>query len=108
MRAGLEFVIDSHFVGIEKPDPRIFALALERLGVAPERALYVGDIRSVDAAGARAAGMQFVLIDPFGDYAPEGMPRIRTIAALPEYVSRAFTSPAHAGDGSHRAGSRST
>ncbi len=108
VRAGLEFVIDSHVVGIEKPDPRIFALALERLGVAPERALYVGDIRSVDAAGAAAAGMQFVLIDPFGDYAPEGMPRIAAIAALPEHVNARFTLPAHAVGGSSRAGSRST
>jgi HAD superfamily hydrolase (TIGR01509 family) len=44
--------------GAAKPDPRIFELALERLGVAPERALHIGD-RSVDEEGARAAGMQF-------------------------------------------------
>ncbi len=100
VREGLEFVIDSHVVGIEKPDARIFALALDRLGVAPARALYVGDIRSVDAAGAAAAGMQFVLIDPIGDYAPRGMARIPGIAALPEFVHRTYTTPAHAGDGS--------
>ncbi|MFN8587065.1 MAG: HAD family hydrolase [Candidatus Eisenbacteria bacterium] len=100
VRAGLEFVVDSHVVGIEKPDPRIFALALGRLGVAPERALYVGDIRSVDAAGAAAAGMHFVLIDPIGDYATAGMHRIPAIAALPEFVNRTFTIPAHAGGGS--------
>src|SRR5205814_3459870 len=39
--AGLEFVIDSHRVGIEKPDPAIFRIALERMALAPERALYV-------------------------------------------------------------------
>ena len=41
-----------------KPDPRIFALALERLGVAPDRSLHIGD-GAVDAAGAAAAGMNF-------------------------------------------------
>ena len=44
--------------GAAKPDPRIFALALERLGVAPERALHIGD-GAVDEAGAAAAGMNF-------------------------------------------------
>ncbi|NOT57810.1 MAG: HAD-IA family hydrolase [Deltaproteobacteria bacterium] len=33
-------VIDSHDVGVEKPDPRIFALALERIGVRPDQALF--------------------------------------------------------------------
>lgn len=97
VREGLEFVIDSHVVGIEKPDPRIFHLALDRLGVAPERALYVGDIRSVDAAGAAGAGMHFVLIDPTGHYAAPGMHHITTIAGLPEFVRATFTLPAHTG-----------
>jgi putative hydrolase of the HAD superfamily len=44
--------------GAAKPDPRIFALALERLGVAPDRALHIGD-GAVDEAGATAAGMNF-------------------------------------------------
>ncbi len=96
---GLEFVVDSHHVGVEKPDPRIFAVALERLGVAPQHALYIGDIRSVDEAGARAAGMRFVLLDPYGDYAVNGTPRIATIDELPEWLDRHFTpaSPLAAG-----------
>jgi putative hydrolase of the HAD superfamily len=89
VRAGLEFVVDSGRVGVEKPDPRIFHLALERLGVAPERALYVGDIRSVDEAGARAAGMRFVLVDPWMDYG-EGPDRIEDIAALPAWIAARF------------------
>jgi putative hydrolase of the HAD superfamily len=60
----LEFVLDSSVIGVEKPDPRIFRLALERLGLAPDEAVYVGDIYSVDVLGARAAGMQAVLLDP--------------------------------------------
>jgi putative hydrolase of the HAD superfamily len=89
VRSGLEFVVDSHVVGVEKPDPRIFSIALERLGVAPERALYVGDIRSVDETGARAAGMHFVLLDPTGDYA-DGVPHVASIGVLPEWIERHF------------------
>jgi len=40
---------------VREADPAIFRLALERMGVAPALALFVGDIRSVDEAGARAA-----------------------------------------------------
>ena len=49
-------MIDSALVGVEKPDPAIFRAALEALGVAPEEALYVGDLYEVDVVGARAAG----------------------------------------------------
>ena len=91
VREGLEFVVDSHLVGIEKPDPRIFAVALERLGVAPERALYVGDIVSVDRDGSRAASMHFTLIDPSGDYAPPGVAAIRTIDGLYDHLQQRFT-----------------
>ena len=94
VREGLEFVIDSQDVGIEKPDPRIFDLALGRLGVDPERALYVGDIRSVDEVGSHAAGMQFVLLDPDGTYAGDGAAAIPTIADLPAYVAGTFLTPA--------------
>ena len=40
----LDFVIDSSKVGVEKPDPRIFHLALERAGVAAAEGVYVGDL----------------------------------------------------------------
>ncbi len=87
---GIEFVVDSHRVGVEKPDPAIFRIALDRLQVPAERALYVGDIRSVDEAGARGAGMWFVLIDPWSDYAAEGAPSIPGIDALPGWITATF------------------
>jgi putative hydrolase of the HAD superfamily len=93
MTRGLEFVIDSHLVGVEKPDPRIFRMALERLGIAPERALFVGDIRSVDEAGARSAKMPFVLIDPYGDYAAPGAPAIAGLEALGAFVASSYAVP---------------
>ena len=93
VREGLEMVIDSFLVGIEKPDPAIFHLGLERLGVPARRALYVGDIRSVDEMGSAAAGMHFVLIDPSGSYRAPGGPSVRTIDELPAWIVQRFDVP---------------
>jgi putative hydrolase of the HAD superfamily len=62
----LDFVIDSFEVGVEKPDPRIFRLALEKMGVGAAQAVYVGDLYSIDVLGARAAGLPAILLDPGG------------------------------------------
>jgi len=63
-------VIDSAVVGVEKPDPRIFRLALAQAGVPPSAAVYVGDLYSVDVVGARRAGLDAVLLDPRGYWGP--------------------------------------
>lgn len=63
-----DVIIDSQVVGFEKPDPRIFQLALERLGTSAEDAMYVGDIYSIDMLGARAAGIPGKLMDQHGRY----------------------------------------
>jgi FMN phosphatase YigB (HAD superfamily)/predicted kinase len=49
-------------VGFPKPDPRPFRAALAPLGIPPERAVHVGDLRRTDVAGARALGMRSVRI----------------------------------------------
>ena len=54
-----EAVIDSAFVGMRKPEREIYALTLERLGVAPEAALLLDDIE-INCAAAREAGMRAV------------------------------------------------
>jgi putative hydrolase of the HAD superfamily len=51
-------VVTSARAGVAKPDPAIFRLALDELGVAPDRALHVGD-EPIDEEGARAAGLAF-------------------------------------------------
>lgn len=55
---------------MKKPDPRIFMLACDGLGVAPDRCLYVGDGGSNELTGASAVGMQAVMIAPFDDDVP--------------------------------------
>ncbi len=61
-------VVDSSLVGAAKPDPAIFTPALEALGVAAHRALYVGDTPHADVRGARNAGMPVVQLDPYDLY----------------------------------------
>jgi len=75
-------IIDSHDVGVEKPDPRIFHLALERAGARPETALHAGDLYHVDVVGARAAGLAAVLVDEADLYADHPCVRVPSLAAL--------------------------
>lgn len=77
----LDFVLDSHEVGVEKPDPRIFRLALERAGVEPAGAAYVGDLYSVDVRGARAAGLGAWLLDPGRCWGPRDCPTAPDVLA---------------------------
>jgi putative hydrolase of the HAD superfamily len=64
--AHLDFVVDSGEAGVEKPDQRIFDLALTRAGIAAAEAAYIGDFYTIDARGAGAAGLRAVLLDPGG------------------------------------------
>ena len=52
-------VVTAAAEGVAKPDPRLYSLTLERIGVDPARALHVGDQPVYDEEGARAAGMRF-------------------------------------------------
>lgn len=56
-----EHVIESSEVGIRKPDPRIYELACERLGVAPEKTVYLDDL-GINLKPARALGMQTIKV----------------------------------------------
>lgn len=77
-----ELVIDSALVGVEKPDPRIFSITLERMGLLPSEAVYVGDIYEVDVVGGRAAGLDVILLDPLGLHAGRDVPTAVSIAAV--------------------------
>ena len=62
----LDFCLTSAEVGVEKPDPAIFAAALDRAGVEPGEAVHVGDQPRSDLVGARGAGLYAVLLDRGG------------------------------------------
>lgn len=77
-----ECIIDSQIVGVEKPDPTIFRLALERMQLAPETCLYVGDNYDRDVIGARGAGVTPVLIDPYEVVVEQDVLRIKMLVEL--------------------------
>lgn len=82
-------VIDSHVVGVEKPDPRIFEIALERTGANAATTVYVGDLPAVDVQGAVAAGLTPVLVDRHDIYPDVEAQRIATIGELPGLLADA-------------------
>ncbi|MFX0091237.1 MAG: HAD family hydrolase [Candidatus Hodarchaeota archaeon] len=62
-----EVIILSSEVGIEKPDQRIFKLALDRMDIKnPNEVIYIGDNYYVDAIASKKAGMIPILFDPYG------------------------------------------
>ena len=81
-------IIDSTVVGVAKPDPGIFRLALDALGVpAGPDVLHVGDSLRYDVSGALAAGLQPVHMDPYGLCpAPGRHPHVGSLAELAELV----------------------
>jgi putative hydrolase of the HAD superfamily len=93
-----DVIVDSSVAGVEKPDPRIFAAALEPLGVAPADALYVGDVYEVDVVGAHAAGLAAALVGPNAGTVAD-VPSAPTVAdligALLEGTSAASAAAGH-------------
>ena len=81
-------ILDSHTEGVEKPDPRIFRIALERLGARPEEALHVGDFYHVDVTGARSAGIRAVLLDPAGLHGDKDCDRIRSLEEFEQLLAQ--------------------
>jgi len=79
-------ILDSAVVGVAKPDPGIFRIALDALHVpADGTVLHVGDSLRYDVAGALAAGLQPVHMDPYGlCSAPEGHPHVGSLTELAE------------------------
>ena len=58
-----EVVLVSGELGVRKPDPAIFAMALEALGVSPQRAVFIGDNPIDDVAGACASGLPAIWVN---------------------------------------------
>ena len=75
-------VFDSAIVGVEKPHPEIFQLALRAANVGPEGVLFVGDTHATDVGGAQLAGLHGVLIDRIGAYSHFECPCIRSLPEL--------------------------
>ncbi len=80
---GVRCVVDSHLVGVAKPDPAIFDHAAQEFaGIDRARIIYVGDSVTIDIAAATAAGLRPVLLDPFDDHVGAPFERIGEVAEL--------------------------
>jgi 2-haloacid dehalogenase len=84
--AYFRIVVISEEVGIAKPDPRIFAPALDKIGVEAADVLYVGDSVTSDMAAARNAGMDFCWLNPAGAPVPAGRAPKFIIADIEELL----------------------
>jgi putative hydrolase of the HAD superfamily len=88
LTAHFDVVVDSHVEGVEKPDRRIFDVALARSASSAATTVHVGDFYNVDVAGARGAGLTPVLVDEAGLHDGADCARIRTIAELPALLEK--------------------
>lgn len=77
-----DFFVVSSLVKLEKPDPAIFQLAIERAGSPREEILYVGDDLDDDIHGAQAVGLTSVLIDRHGRWPEADCPKIKRLSEL--------------------------
>jgi FMN phosphatase YigB (HAD superfamily) len=79
----MRVVIDSHIVGVAKPDPRIFDFAMPYFdGAERHQIAYVGDSVTLDVGGARAAGLHPILLDPYDDHTDADFERIHSLMEL--------------------------
>ena len=81
-----DFVVASEEAGWEKPDPRFFSLVADKAGCAPGEILFVGDSLRKDAAGAAAAGMRGLWLQPDADKRAE-RPDVPSAASLREIAA---------------------
>jgi putative hydrolase of the HAD superfamily len=76
-------IVDSHVVGVEKPDPAIFDHALPHfVGIESSRIAYVGDSVAMDIVSSAAAGLHPILIDPYDDHVGADFERISSVGVL--------------------------
>jgi putative hydrolase of the HAD superfamily len=81
--APVRCVVDSHVVGVAKPDPAIFDHALPHFAEFDRsRIVYVGDSVKMDVGGARAAGLHPILVDPHADHDRADFDRIEHLGEL--------------------------
>jgi putative hydrolase of the HAD superfamily len=87
LAALFDVVLDSHDIGVEKPDPAFFAHGLRAVGAGAEEALHVGDFYSIDVVGARAAGIEAWLLDVADVNADRDCPRFPSLAAVADRIA---------------------
>lgn len=83
-----EEIISSGLVGFNKPQPEIFQITAQRLGVLPEHCLYIGDHPINDIQGAKNAGMHALWMQGFHPDAEEIQYKIQQLPEIFTYLQR--------------------
>lgn len=102
LRPLIDFMVVSEGVGVAKPDPKIFEIALDRADVAAKDAVMIGDSWTSDVVGARATGIRPIWFNRFHLSRPDPWP----VAELDSYRKPARVEATVAGRSDGRAGSR--
>jgi putative hydrolase of the HAD superfamily len=84
----VDVVIDSTVVGVAKPEPRIFDLALTAMSVEPHDAWYIGDMPAFDVVGARNAGLRPFVMDPCQLHLDADYDRVGSLKELADLIDR--------------------
>ena len=83
----LNFVVTSKEAGADKPKPPIFLAALDKAGVNASEAVHVGDQYKLDVIGARAVGINPILVDRYDIYPKvSDCPRIHSLTELAQHL----------------------
>jgi putative hydrolase of the HAD superfamily len=82
-----DFALAAGEVQVWKPDPGLFEHALERVGLAPADAIYVGDNYYADVVGSRSAGLKPVLYDPLGIFPDPDCTTIKSFDELNSVIN---------------------
>ena len=82
-------ILDSFVERVEKPDPRLFQMALERASARAETTVHVGDFFHIDVVGARRAGLQGVLLDRLGSSVHRDCVRVGSLMQFAQLVEEA-------------------
>ena len=83
-----DVTVISGLEGVEKPDPRIYSIAIERAGVDPSRSVHVGDSPTMDVRPAREVGINAILLDRSGRYMDSAYSTIASLEELPQVITK--------------------
>jgi putative hydrolase of the HAD superfamily len=85
----MRVIVDSHVVGVAKPDPAIFGHALPHFAEFDRsRIAYVGDSVTMDVGAAHAAGLHPILLDPYDDHVGADFERLASVVDLAAELAR--------------------
>ncbi len=85
-----QFAVAAGETGYWKPDPRIFQVALQRVGIDPQQSVYIGDNYYADVLGAQSAGLDAILVNDRRLFHNVDCPKVRS---LREIIPLVLSSP---------------